>query len=225
MGNYFSYARISTKEVDDKQSYARQVKGFSKYAEENNIEYLREFADDISGKSFNRPEWIKLERAIHKGDTIVFKDISRFTRQAEEGFRKYMYLMDEVGVNLVFIDNPTLSTNYIQNLMNMADKMENRIAKITLNNTIELLLMVELDRVEREREIIVKRIKDGLEASTKVAGRKKGTLDKMSDALKEDIKNYLADRNIKAIDLMRKHNISRNTLKKYIKIVKEKDLN
>lgn len=225
MGNYFSYARISTKEVDDKQSYSRQIRGFAKYAEENKIEYLREFADDISGKSFNRPEWIKLERAIHKGDTIVFKDISRFTRQAEAGFEKYMYLMEEVGVNLVFIDNPTLSTDYIKNLMNMADTMDNRIAKITLNNTIELLLMVELDRVEREREIIVKRIKDGLAASDKIAGRRKGTLDKMSTELKEDIKEYLRDRSIKAIDLIRKHGISRNTLKKYIKIIEESNLN
>lgn len=219
MGNYFSYSRISTKESDDKQSYARQIKGLKNYAEENNIEYLREFKDDCSGKSFDREEWIKLENAVHQGDTIVFKEISRFTRQAEEGYKKYMHLMDDLGVNLVFLDNPTLSTDYIKNLISMADKMNNRIAKMTLNNTIELLLMVELDRVETEREIIVKRIKDGLAASDKKAGRPLGKLDKMSNELKEDIKNYLADRSIKAIDLMRKHNISRNTLKKYVKFV------
>lgn len=219
MGNYFSYSRISTKESDDKQSYARQIKGLKNYAEENNIEYLREFKDDCSGKSFDREEWIKLEKAVHKGDTIVFKEISRFTRQAEEGYKKYMHLMDDLGVNLVFLDNPTLSTDYIKNLISMADKMNNRIAKMTLNNTIELLLMVELDRVETEREIIVKRIKDGLAASDKKAGRPVGKLDKMSNELKEDIKSYLRDRSIKAIDLMRKHNISRNTLKKYIKII------
>lgn len=219
MGNYFSYSRISTKESDDKQSYARQIKGLKNYAEENNIEYLREFKDDCSGKSFDREEWIKLENAVHQGDTIVFKEISRFTRQAEEGYKKYMHLMDDLGVNLVFLDNPTLSTDYIKNLISMADKMNNRIAKMTLNNTIELLLMVELDRVETEREIIVKRIKDGLAASDKKAGRPLGKLDKMSNELKEDIKNYLADRSIKAIDLMRKHNISRNTFKKYVKFV------
>ena len=42
----------------------------------------------------------------------------------------------------------------------------------------------------------------------------------MSDELKEDIKLFLNDRSIKQIDLMRKHNISRNTLKKYVEIVK-----
>ena len=41
----------------------------------------------------------------------------------------------------------------------------------------------------------------------------------MSDELKEDIKLFLNDRSIKQVDLMNKHNISRNTLKKYIKLV------
>ena len=42
----------------------------------------------------------------------------------------------------------------------------------------------------------------------------------MSDELKEDIQLFIKDRSIKQIDLMQKHNISRNTLKKYIEIVK-----
>ncbi|MDD7374033.1 MAG: resolvase, partial [Sarcina ventriculi] len=59
------------------------------------------------------------------------------------------------------------------------------------------------------------------EASDKKSGRKQGKLDKMSDKLRDDIKEFLSDRSIKQIDLMNKHNISRNTLKKYISIVKE----
>ena len=42
----------------------------------------------------------------------------------------------------------------------------------------------------------------------------------MSDELKVDIQLFIKDRSIKQIDLMQKHNISRNTLKKYIEIVK-----
>ena len=100
-------------------------------------------------------------------------------------------------------------------------KEQNMIAKITLENTVKLLLMVELDRVEQERKILVKRIKDGIQASSKTSGRPRGKLDKMSDELKADIELFLNDRNIKQIDLMKKHNISRNTLKKYVDIVKE----
>ena len=81
------------------------------------------------------------------------------------------------------------------------------------------MLIVELDRVQQEREIIVKRIKQGIQASNKKSGRKQGKLDKMSDELKNDIREFLNDRSIKQVDLMKKYNISRNTLKKYITIV------
>ena len=49
MGSYFSYSRISTKEETDKQTFARQNKAFLKYEEENNIKFLRNFKDDITG--------------------------------------------------------------------------------------------------------------------------------------------------------------------------------
>ena len=57
--------------------------------------------------------------------------------------------------------------------------------------------------------------------SNKRSGRKQGQLDKLSPELKDDIKKYLHDRSIKQVDLMKKHDISRNTLKKYIKAVNE----
>ena len=43
----------------------------------------------------------------------------------------------------------------------------------------------------------------------------------MTDELQADIVLYLADRNIKGSDIMRKHSISRNTFKKYVERVKE----
>lgn len=64
-------------------------------------------------------------------------------------------------------------------------------------------------------------IKEGIAKSKKKQGRKLGTLDKMTNELKEDIELYLKDKNITQNDLMSKHNICRNTLKKYIKITEE----
>lgn len=221
--NVYSYQRISTKESTDKQSFARQQKSLEAYAKENDIEYLQSFRDDMTGKTFDRTEWKRLERIIQEGDVIVFKEISRFTREAEEGYRKYMELMDK-GINLVFIDNPTVSTDYIKNLTDIA-KSQNLVTKTALEGTIKLLLIVELDRVQQEREIIVKRIKQGIQASDKKSGRKHNTLDKMTDDLEKDIVEFLGDRSIKQVDLMKKHNISRNTLKKYIEIIKEQQKN
>lgn len=220
MGNYFSYMRISTKEASDKQSFNRQEKGLKAYADNNKIKYTLSLKDDCTGSTFNRLEWQRLESLLHDGDTIVFKEISRFTREAENGYKKYMDLMEK-GVNLVFIDNPTISTDYIKNLTKVA-REQDLIAKTALESTIKLLLIVELDRVQKEREIIVKRIKQGIEASDKKSGRRANILVKMSEALEEDIKAFFADRSIKQVDLMKKHNVSRNTLKKYIEIVKRK---
>lgn len=217
MSNYYSYMRISTKESTDKQSFNRQEKSIKAYADKMGIEYILELKDDCSGSSFNRSEWKKLEKIVQKGDTIVFKEISRFTRQAEDGYKKYMELMSK-GVNLVFLDNPTVGTDYIKKLTKVAEEQD-LITKTALESTIKLLLIVELDRVQKEREIIVNRIRQGIQASNKASGRSEGQLDKMTDELKVDIKEYLGNRTIKQVDLMKKHNISRNTLKKYIKII------
>ena len=216
-----AYMRISTKEERGKQKFTRQEQAIARWCKENNTEITerRIYKDDASGKSFNRPAWLELESDIQAGDTIVFKDICRFTREYEEGFQKYMNLLNK-GVSLVFIDNPTVSTDYIKSMMDVAERQQNRIAKKSLRDTIELLLLVELDRAEKEREITVQRIIDGIKASDKKSGRKEGTLDKMTDELKTDIKSFLTDRSIKQVDLMNKHNISRNTLKKYIELVK-----
>ena len=189
MGNYYSYMRISTKEISDKQSFNRQEKSLQAYAKDKKIEYLLSFKDDVSGSTFDRPEWIKLEKLVQKDDTIVFKEISRFTRQAEEGYKKYMELMNK-GINLVFLDNPTVSTDYIKNLTKVA-ATQNLVTKTALEGTIKLLIIVELDRVQKEREIIAKRIKQGIQASNKKQGRKPNQLDKMTDELEKDIKKYI----------------------------------
>ena len=218
MCNTFAYMRISTKEERGLQKFNRQEKALAKYAAEKGIEYIYIAKEDESGKSFeNRKEWNRLEQLVQSGDTIVFKDISRFTREAERGYEKYMQLLEK-GVELIFIDNETISTPYIKQLLNVAEQ-QNLVAKTSLESTVKLLLIVELDRAEQERKILISRIKAGIEASEKQSGRKKGSVDKLTDELKQDILLYKQDRSIKAIDIMKKHNISRNTLKKYCTLV------
>lgn len=219
MANYYSYERISTKEERKLQKFDRQTKALEKYAKDNGIEYVVSFREDESGKSFdNRKEWNKLEKIVQSGDSIIFKDISRFTREAENGYTKYMELLNK-GVELIFIDNQTVSTPYIKQLLNVAQS-QNLVAKTSLESTVKLLLIVELDRVTQEREILIKRIKDGQLASDKKSGRPFGKLDKMTDELREDILRYKNDRNIKQKDLLDKYKISANTFRKYCNLVK-----
>lgn len=232
MGNIYSYMRISTAEERGKQGYSRQEKSLEAYAKRNKFDYVLGLQEDVSGKSFvNRKEWQRLEKIVQSGDTIVFKDLCRFTREAQNGYDKYMSLMQK-GINLVFIDNPTVSTSYIKNLLNIAEQQE-LVTKTVMESMVKILLIAELDRSEKERLIISQRTRDGLAAHKEQAekegrewhiGRPKGKLDKMSDALREDIKQYQVDRSIKQVDLMRKYHISRNTLKKYVAIVSSEEL-
>lgn len=218
MGNYFSYKRISTD--SEKQNFNRQTKSLDRYAKDNQIEYLIEFTEEKSAKNFeDRPEFQKLDRIMRSGDTVVFKDLSRFTREAENGYKKYMEWIGR-GINIIFIDNPTVSSGYIKQMMKTAEQQD-IVTKTAMEGIIKLLLIVELDRAEQQRRYIAKSIKDGIKASDKKSGRKPGHLDKMTTELKSDIEDYLADRSIKQIDLIEKHHICRNTLKKYISIIKK----
>lgn len=222
MGNYYSYMRISTAKERQKQKFNRQESSINRYCKENNISLLLTFKDDCSGKDFDRPEWQKLMKIVQSGDTIIFKDISRFSRlEPEDAYQEYMKLLD-ANIELIFIDNFAICTDYIKNLLTVA-KQQDLLARVSMEYIVKLLLLVELQRTAKEREITIKRIKDGIAASSKKSGRKMGSLDKLTPELQQAIKEYLKDRTIRQADLTKKFHISRKTLYKYIQIVKEKN--
>lgn len=169
-GKLYSYMRISTD--TERQNFARQEKALKKYAEEHGIEYLIEFTEEKSAKNFtDRKQFNKLDKLLQSGDTVVFKDLSRFTREAENGYIKYMEWLGR-GINIVFLDNPTISSDYIRQMMNTAESQD-LVTKTAMEGIIKLLLIVELDRAEQQRRYISKAIKDGIAASDKKSGRKK----------------------------------------------------
>lgn len=216
--NIFGYMRISTQEERQKQRYNRQENALSKYAQTHDFEYVLIFREDVSGKNFaDRKQWASLERLLRPGDTIVFKDVSRFTREAETGYEKYMSLLHE-NINLVFIDNPTVSTDYIRELLHVAETQD-IVAKTSLESTVKLLLIVELDRAERERTTLIQRTKDGIAASSKRSGRAEGHLDKLTPEVEKAIREYLTDRTITQQSIMKRYGLSRNTVKKYASII------
>lgn len=92
------------------ESFNRQIKSLERYAKDHDIEYLIDFTEEKSAKNFtDRPQFKKLDKLLQAGDTVVFKDLYRFTREAENGYKKYMEWLDR-GINMVFLDNPTVSS-------------------------------------------------------------------------------------------------------------------
>ena len=81
--NYFSYKRISTKEDRGLQKFNRQEAALKKYAADNGIEFIAEFKEDESGKSFdNRKEWNKLEKLAQAGDRSTLSPAVATSRAA-----------------------------------------------------------------------------------------------------------------------------------------------
>lgn len=100
MTRIYGYARVSTM----KQSIERQIANIKKaYPDAIIIE------EAYTGTKMDRPKWNSLERQLKSGDTLVFDEVSRMSRNAEEGFQVYKELYDR-GVNLIFLKESTLNT-------------------------------------------------------------------------------------------------------------------
>lgn len=101
----YAYLRVSTA----KQKFARQInnirKGYPLNIPDENI--IREV---FTGTMQQRPAWLDLRKKLKAGDTIVFDEVSRMSRNAEEGLQDYMELYEQ-GINLIFIKDPHVNTD------------------------------------------------------------------------------------------------------------------
>ena len=213
MGHYYSYR---TQKMQDETGIKKQDKAFETYAVKKSIVYSYEIEGDNVEKSFEkRGSWQALEEMLEEGDTVVVYDLHSFSADDEDGFQKYVSLLLQ-GINIDFIRNEAISTEKIRNLLDVAE-MQLVLTKDFLDGMLRVLYYGDKDRCKHE--YISQRTKEGMAASANKAGRKTGHIDKMTQELRDDIIAYLGDRNVKAVDLIKKHGISRNTFKKYVKIV------
>ena len=171
--NVYGYARISTM----KQSIQRQI---------DNIVSLYPDAvvitEEYTGTKMDRPNWNKLISNIIPGDTIVFDEVSRMSRNAEEGFKTYKELYDK-GINLVFIKESTLNTENFRATQQIA-RVGNEIADLYIETTNkDLMILAEqqikkaFETAQHEVDFLHKRTSEGIavaRAKGKQIGRRTG---------------------------------------------------
>lgn len=97
----FGYARVSTM----RQDVNRQIKNIKDKYPDAII-----FAEEYTGTRITRPEFSKLLKIVKSGDVIVFDEVSRMSRDADEGFKLYEELYNK-GVKLIFLKEPHLDTD------------------------------------------------------------------------------------------------------------------
>ena len=104
----YAYCRVSTTH----QRITRQITNITAIYPSATI--IKEF---YTGTRQDRPNWNKLINQIKAGDTIVFDSVSRMSRSAQEGFKDYKMLY-EIGVNLVFLNEPLINTSVFDSTRN-----------------------------------------------------------------------------------------------------------
>ena len=104
----YAYCRVSTPH----QRLERQITNITELHPKAII--FREF---YTGTKQDRPNWNKLISQIKTADTIVFDSVSRMSRNAEEGFKDYKMLY-ELGVNLIFLNEPLINTSVFDSTRN-----------------------------------------------------------------------------------------------------------
>ena len=134
------YARVSTKKQDE----ANQLPYLREIADNRNYEIYREYSDEASAKDVNRPAWKELmqDAADHKFDAILVTKLDRVMRSLVQ-LNITMSNLQTYGVKLICAD----------------------IGERDFSTPMGKVQMQIIGAIaEWEREIIVQRTKEGLEA-------------------------------------------------------------
>ena len=99
----YGYIRVSAKD----QNPERQLLAMQKQQIKKGNIYL----DKMSGKSFARPQYLRMLKKVKKGDVIIVKSIDRLGRDYEEILKQWRKITKEIGADIQVIDMPLLNTD------------------------------------------------------------------------------------------------------------------
>ena len=223
----YGYCRVSTM----KQSIERQIRNVKeKYPDAVIV------TDEYTGTKLDRPGWMKLYKQLKTGDTVVFDQVSRMSRDAEEGFRVYEDLFN-LGVNLIFLKEPHINTSVyreagekqievnLQSGSEPIDRFGNGMIKLVNELLLDLAkeqIRLAFDQAEKEVEDLHQRTREGIETARlngKQIGQPKGAklTTKKSIEAKEVILKRSKDFNgdLSDLEVMKLTGVARGTYYKY----------
>lgn len=219
----YGYCRIST----PKQSIDRQIRNIKeKYPDSVIIQEV------YTGTKFQgRKELDKLIRILKPNDTVIFDEVSRMSRNAEEGFSLYKDLYNK-NVSLIFLKEPHINTDTYKKVMQidlLNDKVDYILEGVNkyLMALAEEQIRIAFEQAEKEVTDLHKRTVEGIVTARlngKQIGRKQGVAveTKKSKEVKPLIQKYSKDFNgsLNDNDVIKLIGISHNTYYKYKKEIK-----
>ena len=222
----YGYCRISQK----KQNIERQVRNITNAYPSAVI--LREAYTGM--KIDGRKEWDKIYRIVRSGDMIVFDSVSRFSRNAEEGFELYQDLYHK-GIDLVFLKEPQINTETFKRELDRAVPMTGTNVDYILDGINKFLLELAKDQIrlafeqaEKEVEDLRQRTREGIETA-RLNGKQIGAcpgekrITKKSVQIKGIIEKHSSDFNgtLSDVEIIQMTGVSKNTYYRYKKELKE----
>ena len=224
----YGYARVST----GKQNIERQITNIKEQYPQAVI-----IQESFTGTKMNRPAWNRLYKKLGAGDTVVFDEVSRMSRNADEGFTIYQDLYQR-GVNLVFLKERYIDTDVYrsaaQRRIDATVDTDNPAIDKFIAGQFELIntLMMDLakqqitaafDQAQAEVDHLHQRTSEGVrraQAEGKQVGRATGATvtTKKSIAAKDMILKYHKDfgGNLNDVEVMKMiGGIARNSYYKY----------
>ncbi len=194
----YGYARISTM----KQKLERQIDNIKQAYPDAVI-----ITEEYTGTKIDRPKFTKLVQQLQPGDTLVFDEVSRMSRNAAEGFSLYRDLYEK-GINLVFLKEPHINTEVFRStaqapLTGTKDLDETLIKGLNeyLMRLAEKQIQIAFDTAQAEVDFLHQRTSEGVrkaQAAGKQVGRAEGS------SAGAGFKEYAKARAAK--EIIRKHN-------------------
>lgn len=223
----YGYCRVSTKQ----QNIERQIRNIKKVYPDAYI-----VCEEYSGTTLNRPEWLKLHKKLKKGDTVVFDQVSRMSRDADEGYQLYEELYNR-GVELVFLKEPHINTATYKKALETGVPLTGTNVDYILQGVNQYLLSLAKEQIqlaftqaEKEVEDLHQRTREGIETARlngKQIGQPKGAklTTKKSIKAKEIIRKHSKDFNgtLKDDEVMKLIGCARNSYYKWKRELKAGD--
>jgi DNA invertase Pin-like site-specific DNA recombinase len=229
------YARVST----PTQKLDRQIKNLKEAYP--NIVIVQE---TFSAKTQNRPKWQKLLRQCKAGivSKIVFDEVSRMSRNAEEGVKEYKELYN-MGIELEFLKEPHINTsvykqasekkidivtsNMDKNTANLMDSIIGGLNEYLLNIA-ENQIYIAFKGAQKERDLLSMRTSEGLKTAkvlgSKVGRQKGDKVDtKKYHRCERIIRNYYLTGKLTATQTFKMCEISKSTFYRYVEKMQKED--
>lgn len=221
----YGYVRISTV----KQSIERQIRNIKDQYPDAIV-----VTDEYTGTRLDRPGWTKLYKTVKEGDTIIFDEVSRMSRDADEGFAVYEDLYRR-GVNLIFIKEPHINTETYKKAIESGVQMTGTNVDYILEGINKYLLSLAKEQIklafsqaEKEVKYLHQRTREGIETARmngKQIGQIKGSklTTKKSVKAKEIIRKHSKDfgGNLDDDEVIKLAGVSRNSYYKYKREIRE----